>query len=110
MPILDFNLCPKEQESLSSYCDEEILKLSNHFEALLQLNQCVVISIPNEWDVLKAYVLPMLTSIDSIDYLRIWLKLFKNKDVMSNYSNVLHIIELLLIMPFSNTKLERMFS
>ena len=108
--ILDFNLCPKEQESLSSYCDEEILKLSNNFEALLQLNQCVVISIPNEWEILKAYVLPMLTSIDSIDYLRTWLKLFKNKDVMSNCSNVLHIIELLLIMPFSNTKLERMFS
>ena len=111
LPILDFNLWPKEQESLSSYCDEEILKLSNHFEALLQLNQCVVISIPNEWDVLKAYVLPMLTSIDSIDYLKTWLKLFKNKDIMSSCSNVLHIIELLLIMPFSNAKLERrMFS
>ena len=110
VPILDFNLCPKEQESLSWYCDEEILKLSNHFEALLQLNQCVVISIPNESDVLKAYVLPMLTSIDSIDYLQTWFKLFKNKDIMSNCSNVLQIIELLLIMPFSNTKLERIFS
>ena len=110
MPILDFNLWPKEQESLGSYCDEEILKLSNHFEALLQLNQCVVISIPKEWDVLEAYVLPMLTSIDSIDYLQIWSKLFKNKDVMSNCSKVLHIIELLLITPFSNAILERMFS
>ena len=61
-------MAPKEQESLSSYCDEEILKLSDYFEALLQLTQCVVISISNEWDVLKAYVLPMLTSIDSVDY------------------------------------------
>ena len=52
----------------------------------------------------------MLTSIDSIDYLHTWLKLFKKKDVMSGCSNVLHIIELLLIMPFSNPKLERMFS
>ena len=86
------------------------MKLSNHFEALLQLNQCVVISIPNESDILKAYVLPMLTSIDSIDYLQIWSKLFKNKDVMSNCSKVLHIIELLLITPFSNAILERMFS
>ena len=34
MPILDFDLRLKEQESLSSYCDEEKLKLSNHFEAL----------------------------------------------------------------------------
>ena len=110
LPILDFNLWPKEQESLSSYCDEEILKLSNHFEALLQLNQCVVISIPNEWDVLKAYVLPMLTSIDSIDYLQTWSKLFKNKDIMSGCSNILHIIEFLLITPFSNAKLKRMLS
>ena len=70
VPILYFILWPKEQESLSSYCDEEILKLSNHFEALLQLHQCVVISIPGEWDVLKADVLSMLTSIDSIDYLQ----------------------------------------
>ena len=82
VPILDLNLWLKEQESLSSYCDEEILKLSNHFEALLQLNQSVVTSISNAWDVLKAYVLPMLTSIDSIDYLQTWSKLFKNKDIM----------------------------
>ena len=109
MPILDFNFWLKEQESPSSYCDAEILKLSNHFEALLQLNQCVVISIPNEWDVLKAYVLSMLTSIDSIDYLQTWSKRFKNKDVMSSCSNILHIIEL-LITPFSNAKLKRMFS
>ena len=86
------------------------MKLSNHFEALLQLNQCVVISIPNEWDVLKAYVFTILTSIDSIDYLQTWSKLFKNKDVMSSCSNVLHIIELLFITPFPNAKLERMFS
>ena len=68
VPILDFNLWQKEQESLSSYCNEEILQLSNHFEALLQLNQCVVISIPNEWDVLKGYVLPLLTTILSKVY------------------------------------------
>ena len=102
--ILNFNLWPKEQESLSSYCHEKILELSNHFEALLQLNHYVVISIPNEWDVLKAYVLPMLTGIDSIDFLHTWLKLFKNKDVMSSCSNVLHAIEPLLITPFSNAK------
>ena len=52
----------------------------------------------------------MLTSIDSIDYLQTWSKLFKNKDVMSSCSNALHIIRLLLITPFSNAKLERMFS
>ena len=61
-----------------------------------------------KWDVLKAYVLPVLTTIDAIDYLRTLTKLFKNKDVMSSCSDVLHIIEL-LITPISNAKLERMF-
>ena len=65
----------KRTRILSSYCDEEILKSSNHFQALLQLNQCVITSIPNEWDVLKGYVLQMLTSIDPIDYLQTWSKL-----------------------------------
>ena len=32
-----------------------------------------------EWDVLKAYVVPMLTSIDSIDYLQTYSKLSKTK-------------------------------
>ena len=52
----------------------------------------------------------MLTSIDSIDYLQTWSKLFKNKDIMSGCSNILHIIEFLLITPFSNAKLKRMLS
>ena len=52
----------------------------------------------------------MITGVDSIDYLEIWPKLLRNKDVQASCSNVLHIIELLLITPFTNAKLERMFS
>ena len=52
----------------------------------------------------------MITGVDSIDYLEIWPKLLTNKDVQASCSNVLHIIEILLITPFTNAKLERMFS
>ena len=107
--ILDVNLWPKNQTQISTYCDLEIKSLWDHFEALLELNQCVISSICNKWDCLKAFILPMITGVDSIDYLEIWPKLL-TKDVQASCSNVLHIIELLLITPFTNVKLERMFS
>ena len=69
----------------------------------------VISSVCNEWDCLKAFVLPLITGVDLIDYLEIWPKLLKNKDVQAS-CNVLHIIELFLITPFTNAKLKRMFS
>ena len=81
----------------------EIKSLRDHF------NQCVISSVCNEWDCLKAFVLPLITGVDSIGYLEIWPKLLKNKDVQAS-SNVLHITKLFLITPFTNAKLKRMFS
>ena len=52
----------------------------------------------------------MITGVDLIDYLEILPKLLTNKDVQGSCSNVLHIIELLLITLFTNAKLERVFS
>ena len=109
-PILDVNLWPKNQAQLSTYCDLEIKSLQDHFELLLEFNQCVISCVCNEWDCLKAFVLPMINGIDSVDYLEIWPKLLTNKDIQVSCSNVLHIIELLLITPFTDAKLERMFS
>ena len=109
-PILDVNLWPKNQVQLSTYCDWEVKSLRDHFQELLELNQCVISSACNEWDCLKAFVLPMITGVDSIDYLEVCPKFLTNKDVQPSCSNVLHIIELLLITPFTNAKLERMFS
>ena len=66
-PILDVNLWHKNQAQLSTHCDLKIKSLRDHFEALLELNQCVISSICNKWDYLKAFVLPMITGVDSID-------------------------------------------
>ena len=66
--------------------------------------------IPAEWDVLKQFVSPIVASTVKVDYLEVWAKIFTNMDVKASCSNVLHIIELLLIIPFTNAKLERIFS
>ena len=39
-----------------------------------------------------------------------WSRVFATEEISKECSNVLHIIELLLITPYSNAKLERMFS
>ena len=39
-----------------------------------------------------------------------WQKLLENESVKCQCSNVFHVIELFLITPFTNAKLERMFS
>ena len=45
-----------------------------------------------------------------IDYLEVWKSIFTNDNVKRECKNVLHVIELLLITPFTNAKLERVFS
>ena len=45
-----------------------------------------------------------------MNYLDVWQKLLVNESVKSQCSDVLHVIELLLITSFTNAKLERMFS
>ena len=69
--ILDVSLWSKNQAQLSTYCDLEIKSLQDHFKALLELNQCVVSPVCNEWDYLKTFILPIITGVDSIDYLEI---------------------------------------
>ena len=46
----------------------------------------------------------------SDDYLKTWKRVFTSVAVKNECGNILHIFEILLIMPFTNAKLERMFS
>ena len=58
----------------------------------------------------KAYLEPILKSQTKIDYLEVWKSIFTNDNVKRECKNVLHVIELLLITPFTNANLERVFS
>ena len=51
-----------------------------------------------------------MKSQTKIDYLEVWKSIFTNDNVKRECEDVLYVIELLLITPFTNTKLERVFS
>ena len=54
--------------------------------------------------------MPIVANDESAKYLDVWKKIFTNADVKRDCRNALDIIEILLVTPFSNAKLERMFS
>ena len=55
---------PLEDNILSSYCNDEILAVTNHYEQLLTQNGCNIFQIPKECDRLKSYFIPILLNHD----------------------------------------------
>ena len=94
----------------STYCDEEILLVVNHYGKLLSQNVCNIEEIPQQWDCVKAYLESILKSQTKIDYLEVCRSIFTIDNVKRECKNILHVIELLLITPFTNAKLEHVFS
>ena len=108
--LLDTSTWLDHQNSIGSFGGEMIVELMTHFEDLLKNGKCDLTKVPEEWNALKAYMLPIISNNKSCGYLDIWKKVFNNDEIKSDCSNVLHIFELLLITPFTNAIVERMFS
>ncbi|CAB4043863.1 Hypothetical predicted protein [Paramuricea clavata] len=87
-------------------------ELIKHFTPLLERNLCNIAEIPAEWDIewdiLKNPPCHLIHLNSS--YLDVWSRVSTLEEFRKECANVQHIIELLLIAPFSNPKLERMFS
>ena len=66
--------------------------------------------ILDEWENLKALVVPVIINNKSSGYLEIWKRIFTNHEVKAECMNVLQLLEILLMIPFINAKVERMFS
>ena len=107
--LLNTSTWPKDN-SLSAFGDKEIDRIANHFYQVLSIDGSNIAEILLEWQVLKGHVTPIVVNDKSAKYLDVWRKIFTNADVRRECRNVLDIIEILLVTPFSNAKLERMFS
>ena len=89
--------------------NNEIDRLVNHYKDLLNLNGCEVSKVSEEWLTLKAHIIPIVKNHKKVKYHQIWKKVFENSDLKKECENVLHVIEILLIIPFTNAKVERLF-
>ena len=110
-PILDIETWPDYADILFTYGESCIDEMVEALQLFLISNQCNVKNIPNQWSSLKQRVIEIKKGCATkLNYLNVWQKLLVNESVKSQCSNVLYVIELLLITTFTNAKLERMFS
>ena len=100
------------KEDCSVFGNDTIKKIYEHFKELLVKNGCDITKVCSEWLTLKTQVIEIVKNQgkSKIKYLEVWQKVFKCMDVKEDCSNVSHLIELVLIVPFTNTKVERLFS
>ena len=72
-------------------------------------NKCRTEDLQKEWLVLKTIGKSIYENDTTAKYLNIWERIFTNEETVQECNNILHLIEILLITPFSNGKLKRMF-
>ena len=97
------------KDGINFFGETAINDLSDCFEDLLKKNGCDVDALNPEWMTLKTYMVPLIKNKKE-HYIDIWQHVMKSELVVNDCSNILHIIEILLCTPFSNAKLEKMFS
>ena len=106
--LLDTSSWPRNDSF--SFGNREIDELTDHYLALLEKNGCDVSKIPNEWTRLKTYIYPLLHNSPDESYLEVWHRTFINGEAMAECNNIMHIFEILLIVPFTNAIVEHLFS
>lgn len=109
-PILDTQSWPGGQDNLITHGDESIVQITIHFAKLLKQNDCDLSkdTMLAEWSSLKLLISE--TYSKAVPYQDVWAAIFSSPASKLQFSNILHIIELLLITPISNAVVERMFS
>ena len=111
IPVLDIGTWPDDADILFTYGESCIDEIVEALEPLLISNQCNTKNIPNQWSSLKQRVIEIKKGCATkLNYLDVWQKLLVNESIKSQCSNILHVIELLVITPFTNAKLKKMFS
>ena len=100
------------KEDCGTFGNSAIVELRNHFQTLLQNNKCDIKKIDSEWLTLKTHMIPVVQIQDrrKSNYLDIWQKIFHNESIKEECKNVLHVFEIMLIVPFTNAKVEHLFS
>ena len=59
---------------------------------------------------LKTHMLPLVKNSKCTKYLDIWSKVFTSKIIKEECKKIIHIFGIMLIVPFTNAKVERIFS
>ena len=92
-------------EDLTDYGNEEFLLLLEHFKEILTKNGCDMENVMAEWTRLKKVI---NRSYKGLKWGELWAQILRGWS--EEFPNILHIIEIIQVMPMSTSKVERAFS
>ena len=107
--LLVFNVdaWPLRSSDLISYGAEEVQRLSKWFQGALETAGCTTQNIPDQWIFLKIQV---NSQFRKIDYSKLWETTLTKVPYKENFKDVLHLVEILLVLPISAAQCERAVS
>lgn len=94
-------------QHLVVFGNEQIECLAHWFEPLLANDGCQVYAIPDEWLSMKVHI---NTSFWDKDYVSLWQTLLTKMPYRQDFQNVLHLVEILLVLPISAAQCEHAIS
>ena len=107
--VLIFNIdsWPTSTEDLVDFGNDAIDRLTNWFAPLLQKAGCETDVISEEWFSLKVLV---NTNFRDKDYASLWGIMLTKAPYKDDFQNVLHLMEIMLVLPISAAQCERAVS
>ena len=104
MKVIDPSNWPIKRKDLDSYGHAEIGKFVQHFNMVLKANGCDKDEILAEWQKLK---IDIKSNHKKLKYNDVWECISQKGE---RYSNVLHVVRIILAVPISTSHVERLFS
>ena len=107
--LLVFNVdaWPNNVKDLVAFGNYKIERLTNWFRPVLEKAGCDVALIPEEWLSLKVQV---NSGFWDKDYESLWQTMLTKMPYKQDYQNLLHLVEILLVLPISAAQCERAIS
>ncbi|XP_014670717.1 PREDICTED: uncharacterized protein LOC106811561 [Priapulus caudatus] len=105
MSFIDPSNWPDDSETLKDYGNDDIDRLVDHFRVPLETNNCDTSVIQSEWRRLKKDIRRHHSELKCH---KLWQTVIVNK--AEQYSNILHIVRIVLTIPISTAHVERVFS
>lgn len=107
MLIFNVDVWPTRTSDLMDYGREEIQYLTNWFKVPLEISDCNVQNIHDQWISLKITV---NSQFCKMDYATLWETLLTKLPYEEDFADVLHLVEILLVLPIMAAQYERTVS
>ena len=105
--VIDPREWPQDDQGLATFGVEEMETLTGYFQPLLEAKGCDVIRARRqEWVDVKAYV----RRVPRAQWSTLWEDILADPLMARAFSNFLHLVEIILVLPLATAAVERGFS